>query len=400
MKPLYDAIEAYAAVKGRFHMPSHGGDPSALFKDKRERLYASCAFDITELSFSDNLASPVGVIRQAEELAAKAYGAEKTLFFAGGATDAVRTALWCLRDKKIAFLGDMHKSFHSVARLFSLSVVEKKDLSDSENEKIEVVCVTSPDYYGRVKDLTEVVAFCERTGAIFLVDEAHGAHFAFSHLLPKSAVNSADFVIHGAHKTLPVYTGGAMLHVKKKFYDAAVSARRECVSTSPSYLVMASLDYAREFMEEKGERLYAELKQRLDDLKKKYKTLSVLPADDFTRLTVLRPGGGHALGAYLEKNGIFAEAQNADSVTFIVTPFNEDSLETLFSLCAGFDGKNAKKADLSDLIGKVSEEDVGVYPPGVPLIKKGEVFTAEAVKVLEENLDRLFGLSGGTIKAK
>ena len=191
-----------------------------------------------------------------------------------------------------------------------------------------------------------------------------------------------------------------MLHVRKKFYDAAVSARRECVSTSPSYLVMASLDYAREFMEEKGETLYAELKKKLDDLKKKYKEVSLLPADDFSRLTVLRPGGGHALGAYLEKKGIFAEAQNADSVTFIVTPFNEAYLEKLFSLCAGFTGKNAKRADLSELIGKVSAEAVGVYPPGVPLVKRGETFTAEAVKVLEENLDRLFGFTGGTIKTK
>ena len=381
-------------------MPSHGGDPNALFPEKRERLYASSAFDITELSFSDNLASPVGVIRQAEELAAKAYGAEKTLFFAGGATDAVRTALWCLREKRIAFLGDMHKSFHSVARLFSLSVTEKKTLSDLEKEEVEVVCVTSPDYYGRVKDLSEIAAFCKRKGAILLVDEAHGAHFAFSSLLPKSAVECADFVIHGAHKTLPVYTGGAMLHVKKEYYEAAVSARRECVSTSPSYLVMASLDFARERMEEKGENLYAELKNELDALKKKYETVSVLPADDFSRLTVLCEGGGHALGAHLEKNGIFAEAQNASSVTFIVTPFNKAHLEKLFSLCAGFNGKNAEKADLSELIGKVSAEDVGVYPPGVPLVKKGEVFTKDAVKVLEENLDRLFGLSGGTIKTK
>jgi len=197
-----------------------------------------------------------------------------------------------------------------------------------------------------------------------------------------------------------VYTGGAMLHVKKEYYEAAVSARRECVSTSPSYLVMASLDFARERMEEKGENLYAELKNELDALKKKYETVSVLPADDFSRLTVLCEGGGHALGAYLEKNGIFAEAQNASSVTFIVTPFNKAHLEKLFSLCAGFNGKNAEKADLSELIGKVSAEDVGVYPPGVPLVKKGEVFTKDAVKVLEENLDRLFGLSGGTIKTK
>ena len=399
MKPLYDALKKYAAVKGRFHMPSHGGDPSALFP-KRERLYASAAFDITELSFSDNLANPCGVIRRAEKLAAKAYGAEQTLFFAGGATDAIRTALYCLKDKKIAFFGEMHKSFHSIARQFSLSVIEGNELSMLENEGVEVLCVTSPDYYGRVKNVEEIAAFARKIGAILVVDEAHGAHFAFSSLLPKSAVISADLMIHGAHKTLPVYTGGAMLHVKNEWFERAVEARSECVSTSPSYLVMASLDYAREYMEENGERLYADLKARLDALKNKYERVEVLPSDDFSRLTVLKEGGGHALAAHLEKNGIFAEAQNADGVTFIVTPFNANDLESVFSLCASFSGKNAKYADLSELIGKVSARDVGVYPPGVPLVKAGEVFTAEKVEILEKNLDRLFGASGGKIRTK
>ena len=400
MRPLYDAVKKYARVKGRFHMPSHGGNPRALFPKKRERLYASCAFDITELSFSDNLASPQGVIREAEELAAKAYGAEKTLFFAGGATDAVRVALLLVKGKKIAFFGDMHKSFHSIARLFSLDVTPVETLAELEEKKFEAVCVTSPDYFGRVKDVSAIAAVTKKIGAALIVDEAHGAHFAFSSLFPKSAVECADLVIHGAHKTLPVYTGGAMLHVKNDLYEAAVSARRECVSTSPSYLVMASLDFARDFMEKKGEALYARLKNKLDGLKKAYLDVQTLPADDFSRLTIFAPGAGHALAAHLEKGGIFAEAQDADKVTFIVTPFNERYLKKLFSLCRGFSGKNAEYADFSDLIGKVSAEDVGVYPPGVPLVRTGEVFTEEKVKILERNSDRLFGAPGGKIRTK
>ena len=124
-------------------MPSHGG--KRLFKGSAG-LYASAPFDVTELSFSDNLSSPVGVIAEAEECAAKAYGADKTLFFAGGATDAVRTALLVVRDKKIAFLGDMHKSFHCAARLFGLKVQEISDLSEIRKGSFGAVCVMSSPF--------------------------------------------------------------------------------------------------------------------------------------------------------------------------------------------------------------------------------------------------------------
>ena len=210
MTPLFDALTQYKNVKARFHMPSHGGVEIA----GAEGLFASAPFDVTELSFSDNLAASAGVILQAERLAAQAYGAEETLFFTAGATDALRTALLCVKDKKIAFLGDMHKSFHAARRLFSLDVTDVSSLEEVESGGFGAVCVTSPDYYGNVKDISAIAERCHKAGALLIVDEAHGAHFAFSPLLPESAVKYADFIIHSAHKTLPVYTGGAMLHVK------------------------------------------------------------------------------------------------------------------------------------------------------------------------------------------
>ena len=394
MTPLYDVIKDYKGVKARFHMPSHGGK---TLIGESDDLYASAPFDVTELSFSDNLSCPNGVIRQAENLAAAAYGAEETLFFAGGATDAVQTALWTFRDKHIAFLGGMHKSFHSAARLFSLNVKGISFVEEITRGEFGVVCVTSPDYYGVTADIPRIADACKKAGALLIVDEAHGAHFAFSPLLPESAVGYADLTVHGAHKTLPVYTGGAMLHVKRAFYDAARQARAEVIGTSPSYLVMASLDFARDLFEKNGERYYEEVKKVLDRAKKRHPKLRLQPSDDFTRVVFFKENAGHALAAALERAGIFAEAADRDRVVLIVTPFNARFAEKAFALAENFEGVNAHYPDISDLIGKKSAADVGVYPPGIPLVKRGEIFTEETIGILQANLDRLFGTVDGKI---
>ena len=395
MTPLFDALVKYKGIKTRFHMPSHGGK-GVLPAD--EGLFASAPFDVTELSFSDNLASSSGVILEAENLAAKAYGADKTLFFTAGATDALRTALLCVRKERIAFLGDMHKSFYAAQRLFSLDVTDISSIEEIDG--FGAVCVTSPDYYGRTKDVKAIAERCRETGAVLIVDEAHGAHFAFSPLLPESAVTQADFVIHGAHKTLPVYTGGAMLHVKKRFYQTAREMRREAIGTSPSYLVMASLDYARGLFEKEGVALYAALKEKIDRLKNKYSTVETLDNDDFSRLVFLKKDGGLALNAALERAGVFVEAADADRVVLIVTPFNADGLDEAFRIAAECKETNPKFPDISDIIGKVSAYDVGVYPPGVPLVKAGEIFSKEKTALLQANLDRLFGTVDGKIVTK
>ena len=397
MTPLFDALKKYRGVKSRFHMPSHGG-ANALPED--EGLYASAPFDVTELSFSDNLSCSAGVILEAEELAAKAYGADNTLFFTAGATDALRTALLCVRDRRIAYLGDMHKSFHAARRLFSLDVTDISSIEEIGQGGFGAVCVTSPDYYGRVKDVPAIAAACRRAGALLIVDEAHGAHFAFSPLLPESAVRYADYVIHGAHKTLPVYTGGAMLHVRDAFYKKAREARSEVVGTSPSYLVMASLDYARDLFEREGARMYEEVKREIDHAKAAHPNVKILPADDFTRVVISRERGALSLTAALEKAGIFVEAADADRVVLIVTPFNVKHLERALVLAEGFRGENAEYPDISDIIGKISVYDVGVYPPGVPVVKAGEIIGEAQAEALRANLDRLFGTVDGKIVTK
>ena len=396
VRPLFDALVAYKGVKARFHMPSHSG--ATLPED--EGLYLSAPFDVTELSFSDNLSISSGVILDAECLAAHAYGAENTLFFTAGATDALRTALLCVRERRIAYLGDMHKSFHAAKRLFSLDVTDISSAEEIEKGDFGAVAVTSPDYYGKVRDLSLIAEKCRATGAILIVDEAHGAHFAFSPLLPKSAVEVADFVIHGAHKTLPVYTGGAMLHVRDAFYKKARETRSEVIGTSPSYLVMASLDYARDLFEREGERMYASLKGEIDRVKAAYPQVEVLLSDDFSRLVISRRGGALALAARWEKEGIFVEAADADRAVLICTPYNVSALERAFSIAAEYHGENAKYPDISDIIGRVSVYDVGVYPPGVPVVKAGEIISEEMAAILQANLDRLFGTIDGRIITK
>ena len=106
------------------------------------------------------------------------------------------------------------------------------------------------------------------------------------------------------------------------------------------------------------------------------------------------------MNAALEKTGVFVEAADADRVVLIVTPFNAEWLETAFRIAAKCKEVNPKFADISDIIGKVSAYDVGIYPPGVPLVKAGEIFSKEKTALLQANLDRLFGTVDGKIVTK
>ncbi len=232
--------------------------------------------DVTEVEGTDNLHYPEGIIKQAEELAAKAFGADKTFFLVNGSTCGIQAAIMsvCARGQKIIIGRDSHKSVVSglilsgaepiyvypeyncefgITAAISAKSIEK---SLRENPDAAAVLITRPNYYGICSDIEEISSIVHSFNKLLIVDEAHGAHLAFNSQLPPSALqHGADICIQSAHKTLPAVTQGAYLHVKGSRVDLdRLKFNLTMLQTSsPSYIIMSYLDIARELMVTEGE---------------------------------------------------------------------------------------------------------------------------------------------------
>jgi arginine/lysine/ornithine decarboxylase len=433
--PLFEAVLNYSSQKNRFHMPAHFGGES--IGDEAGALYSSAAFDITELSFSDNLNNPTGVIKEAQELAAQAYGAKESLFFTAGATSAVFCALAAVRErtKNIAIDLFSHKSAFSAARHlgFTVHIIPREFDGEgfplplnpsklwellSQNQDIGAVFVTSPDFFGNVCCERELFEVSKMRGALFLVDQSHGAHFCFSPLLPPSAAPFADFAIHSPHKTMPVYTGGAMLHVNCGLSAKSALYRADLHTSSPSYVTMCSLDYARALYQNEGEKMYAELFSDIEKLISENPDYTFFnrasPEHDFSRLVV------NADFEELEKQNVYPEMRAGRWSVLIVSPQNQRRLSALNAalkrlkpLAAppqtfehpGYpavlppyspDAKT-RFVELEKSEGLISAADVGCYPPGVPVLFYGEKITAKKLDFLLKNKSSIFNFMSDKI---
>ncbi len=379
--PLYDAVKKYDPEL-RLHMPGHSGDNSI------SPLYSVASFDITELDFSDNLLSSTGVIKEAEKLMAEAYNSKHCLFFTNGCTSALFTAICVAKEKvgKIEILGEPHKSIINACALFGLDY----RIVDSVSDNAEGIIVTSPDYYGNVVQISEIRK--AHSNAFIIVDEAHGAHFAFSKLFPKNVTDEADIVVNGMHKTLPVFTGGAILRTNSEnVYQMAEEYRSKTHSTSPSYLIMTSMDFARGYMTENGERAYAELKEVIDNLSLPH-GFKILETDDFSRIVIQVPvhTTGYAVAKDAREKGIYFELVEDRRIVCIATPFNMSKLRLLEHLNPAPEPVIAK--NFYRYTGTIAKKDIGLYPPGKIYIRKGEIITKDLLDILSKDAERVFGL--------
>lgn len=413
--PLYDAVKAASGATARFCMPGHSGRSDG-------DVLAGAPFDFTEVEGLDNLACPSGVILEAEKLAAKAQGCAHTLFVTEGSTVCMHIALSVAKDRgAVGYIGNMHRSFFGGCALLGIEPVCYPKVSDflSENRKtrnVSSIFYTSPDYFGNVADDGELIAFCKKTGILTVADAAHGAHFAYSRLLPQAAAGKTDISFCSLHKTMCAYTGAAFLNLADgATYDEAVYYRQLWHTTSPSYLVMASADRCRALYERDGEKTYAEILEA----RKKFEALSadeykVEKSDDLSRLVLSFDGrDASAACSHLASKGIYAEAATGDKLIFILTRDNCASLPLLADALAGYEpaplsayGMPARREKtsasgrvcflpVSECAGRVCMNEVGFYPPGVPFIGRGEIFTAADAALLTKNAGCTFGLVNG-----
>lgn len=281
--PIYNYLREYAKQNiNIFHMPGHKltkGMPYELAQDILK-------LDVTEIDGTDNLHYPEGIIKEAEELAAKAFGADKTFFLVNGSTCGIQAAIMsvCARGQKIIIGRDSHKSVVSGLILSGAEPVfvypqyncefgittsitaESIEKSLCQHPDAVAVLITRPNYYGICSDIEKISSIVHAYNKLLIVDEAHGAHLAFNEKLPPSAIKyGADICIQSAHKTLPAVTQGAYLHVKGSRVDIDKLKFNLTMfqTSSPSYIIMSYLDIARELMELYGK---TKLNNLLDEI--------------------------------------------------------------------------------------------------------------------------------------
>lgn len=276
---LYDRLVAYCRSNlYPYHMPGHKRRGIA------DALSDAFGIDITEIDGFDNLHQAEGLIKQAQERAARLYGAEETFFLVNGSTCGVLAAICAATEKGDTLLmaRNCHKSAYHAAFLQELRVrylypsqIAEYDIADAiapvdVEEALErfpecgAVVVTSPTYEGIVSDIGEISRIVHEKGKILIVDEAHGAHFGMADGMPENAVRQgADIVIHSLHKTLPSMTQTALLHVNGPRVDRMKIQRYLSIyqSSSPSYVLMASMDACISYMKENAKNCFEQMRR-------------------------------------------------------------------------------------------------------------------------------------------
>ena len=351
--PICDFVRDYRQSGVlRLHMPGHKGTP-----------FLGCEpLDITEVPGADDLSRPEGIIARSERNAAALFGAGRTLYSTEGSSQCIRAmlrlaTLWepgRTGRPRILAARNAHRTFVSACALLDLDVVwlmpdgARQSLCSCPVSPAQVdeairreapwaVYLTAPDYLGGSPDLASVARACRFHGVPLLVDNAHGAYLKFlspsRHPMDLGAVMCCD----SAHKTLPVLTGGAYLHLNREAAERvgpyAKGAMSLFGSTSPSYLILQSLDLCNRYLSEGYPEKLAALLPRLDELRELLARAGwrVLPSDPLKIVLSGRSRGytGAQLAGLLRQADIQCEFADLDAVVLMVTPENLPGLEKL-----------------------------------------------------------------------
>ena len=345
--PLADFLRAYAASgMARLHMPGHKG-----------RGPLGCeAWDLTEISGADSLYEAAGVIARSEENAAALFGSAATFYSTEGSTQCVKAMLFLALQNRpagtppvIAAARNVHKSFVHAAALLdfeplwlwpeeggSSSLCACPITAEGLDRRLSAldappaaVYITSPDYLGNMADIPALAEVCRRYKTPLLADNAHGAYLRFLEPSRHPLDLGADLACDSAHKTLPVLTGGAYLHISKTAPAAFRENDRAALalfgSTSPSYLTLASLDLCNARLSGDYPARLAEAVRGLEALGKTLsaKGWQVEPSDPL-RLTLRAPSGltGLDLADRLRRGGAECEYADRDFLVLMTTPGN------------------------------------------------------------------------------
>lgn len=443
--PLLEEVLKYHKEKNLIlSMPGNKSGIGFLRDDIGKEFVNTMGYlDITEVGNLDNFHHPEGVIKEAQELLANLYKSDKAYFLVNGSSSGNLASIFSAFSEgdEVLVERNCHKSIYNALILRKLKPVYIESNIDLDNgillpcseKNIEEalikakdprgIILTSPNYYGISCDLEKILRRLRVNGLKIVIDAAHGAHYGINKRLPESVVNLAHYIVLSAHKTLPALTQGAYLLVNDinsniEFFISAFN------TTSPSYLIMSSLDYARYYLENYGDEDYdslidlAEVYRNQINSLDKVKILSQSDVGDEykldkSRYIMILPLGynGNKLLDYLLENKIQSEMSFSRGVVLILSPFNtrEDfekiyeaimflDIETLkeeeknigyvsldkVKRLEPFEVHNAgfEEIEINNAVGRISKDFIVPYPPGIPLVLPGEEITEDVVKAI------------------
>ena len=441
---------------------------------KRNTEYASTSvLDITEIDGFDNMHNAEGIIKNASCRAAKLYGADKTLMLVNGSTAGILSAICgaTKRKGKIIVARNCHVSVYNaliMAQLEPVYVIPEVDNDTGiysgvsleqirkcveNNRDAQAVIITSPTYEGVVSEVREIASYLHENGIPLIVDEAHGAHFKFSEEFPESAVKAgADIVINSIHKTLPALTQTALLHISGNYvdYDKVERFWNIYQTTSPSYILMASIDRCMRIIEGQGDYIFKEYINRLKNLREniaKLNNIRLMDSDDISKIILICDDGKYLYDRLLDEYKVQLEMASFKYVIAMTSVADKQEyydrfLEALQKIDESWEtGKYNNDAkterdkgtscyainnkpqvcmcpadaidlmdengyeDLSvnspDICGRISISSILIYPPGMPVVNVGERITGDVCRIINSAINaglEVPGLKEGKIR--
>lgn len=414
--PVYDFLMKYKdSGTARMHMPGHKG---------KNVSGISYAMDITEINGADSLFEASGIIAESETNAAELFKTVRTCYSAGGSTQCIQAmiALMKRENRNLIAVRNVHRSFIAACALtgmepdwiyprytagilsgeIPMDILEKK-LKNTANP---CVYITSPDYLGKTADIKAISQLCRKYNGVLLVDNAHGAHTAFTGGHPIAL--GADLCCDSAHKMLPCLTGGAYLHIgNKRYADSAKAAMSLFGSTSPSYLIMSSLDLCNKYI---SERIGEDIKKSLPAIERLRKTVSrkynIYDGEPY-HLTLLC--NGNNLAQQLREKNIECEYADGNVIVLLFSPSDTpEEIQYISDMLMECTPENAQKnqstdfpvmeramtireavmsgfetVDAADSLGRICAAVNVPCPPAVPIAVSGEIINEKCIKIFK-----------------
>ena len=396
--------------------------------------------DLTEVSGADSLYEASGIIKESEDNASALFGSY-TLYSTEGSSLAIRAMLYLAMLERraegrptVLAARNAHKVFVSAAALLDFDVewltgdgssylsvnpsaTEVAQKLDTMDAKPIAVYLTSPDYLGNTSDIEGIAEVCHKRGVLLLVDNAHGAYLAFTTPSRHPIALGADMCADSAHKTLPCLTGAAYLHIADTVSESVRARAKSALalfgSTSPSYLILASLDKANSYIDGGYREKLASFTKKLDELKAKLRAHGYeVVGDEPMKLTV-KPKSygytGYELADILTAERIVPEFADPDYLVLMPTPeISDNELEKLENVLTSLRKRDeipfcapaltlpkrrlspreavlseADKIAAKDSLGRVLADITVGCPPAVPIVVSGEEIDENALKVFE-----------------
>lgn len=427
--PIVSFLKSYQEKSPvRMHMPGHKGAGILGFE----------GMDLTEIYGADELFAAEGIIKESEQNASSLFGCP-TYYSTQGSTLCIQTMCTILcqdaksKGKKPKILAgrNAHRSFIHAAALLDFDIAWLYGNSDYLSCKISTetlekeilennptaVYLTNPDYLGNLLDIQSLASICKKHDVLLAIDNAHGAYLRFLEDSLHPIDLGADLCCDSAHKTLPVLTGGAYLHLSPSLNQVWASDVKHFMeyfsSTSPSYLIMASLDATNEVLDTTFKKSLSECIQRVDVLKNAliqhgYTILSGEPMK-ITISTKEFGYTGNEIANLLMESDIYPEFYDSDYIVLMPSPYNtEDDLKRLETCLCGIERKpflinkppkleQSKKAmnvrqalfsssitlDVSKSLGQVCSSVSVSCPPAILPVIPGEVISKSAIEVMK-----------------